>query len=218
MKRSTMLGGSLTLVTLATLAACSPGPGEPGFHGGPTPTTTSLGTEPPPGDDAAAPKADGGTHDDAAATDGGHGVPPKDAFGGAGAYAAMSGPVTRKAAHSFLANAPKTNPAGQACLTCHGTSGGALAFAAAGTVYAGAAPAPSVEVRAVGKDGKAYSAYTDADGNFFFLAAAAPIAFPAMVGARNASGPRLMTALSQNGSCNGCHSAPGGAGHIVVTP
>jgi hypothetical protein len=218
MKRSTMLLGSLVLGSLAMLAACSGSASDPVFHGGPVPTTTSS-TEPPPGEDAAPPATDSGSHDDAAVPDAGHdAAKPKDAFGGAPAYASKTGPSTRKGGHSFAGNTPKTNPAGKACLNCHGASGGAPTFAAAGTVYAGATPAASIEVRAIGTDGMAYSAYTDADGNFFFPAAVAPIAFASMAGARNATDTRLMGAVAPSGNCNDCHSTAGGAGHIVVTP
>lgn len=143
---------------------------------------------------------------------------PKNAFDGAAAYAAKVGPTTRKAGHDFANATPRTNPAGRPCLNCHGASGGAPTFSAAGTVYVGTTPASSVEVRVVGDDGKTYSAFTDADGNFFFRAATQFIEFPAMTGARNASGARLMAGLPTSGNCNQCHSAGGGAGRIVVGP
>ncbi|MBS2013428.1 MAG: hypothetical protein JST00_11100 [Deltaproteobacteria bacterium] len=142
----------------------------------------------------------------------------KNAFDGAPAYAAMVGPTTRKAGHNFANATPRTNPAGRACLNCHGDSGGAPTFSAAGTVYAGTTPASSVEVRVLGNDGKAYSTYTDADGNFFFRASTQLIELPAMVGVRNASGARLMTTLVTSGNCNQCHSNAGGAGRIAVGP
>ena len=143
---------------------------------------------------------------------------PKNAFDGAPAYAAKVGPTTRKAGHDFANATPRTNPAGRPCLNCHGASGGAPTFSAAGTVYVGTTPASSVEVRVVGDDGKTYSAFTDADGNFFFRAATQFIEFPAMTGARNASGARLMAGLPTSGNCNQCHSAAGSAGRIVVGP
>lgn len=142
----------------------------------------------------------------------------KSAFDGAPSYVATVGPTTRKAGHNFANATPKTNPAGRACLNCHGDSGGAPTFSAAGTVYAGTTPASSVEVRVVGSDGKAYSTYTDADGNFFFRAATQLVELPAMVGVRNASGTRLMATLVTSGNCNQCHSNGGGAGRIVVGP
>lgn len=214
MKRSLALA-SLVLGSFAMLAACSGGPGEPVDHGGAAPTSTTLPSDPAPVADAAA--ADGGA--DSAAPDAARDAArPKDAFEGAPTYVAKVGPGTRKGGHSFAKNTPVTNPAGKACLDCHGASGGAPTFAAAGTIYQGAAPASGVEVRAVGTDGAAYSAYTDADGNFFFRAAAAPIAFGSLMGARSATTTKLMTSLAANGNCNACHSVAGGAGHIVVTP
>jgi hypothetical protein len=203
------------LGALAPLGACS-GPGDPVFHGSPPPATTSP-TDPTPDDDAAPPTADGGTESDAADA-GFDAAKPKDAFGGAPAYAGASGPDTRKAGHNFNSNTPKTNPAGKACLNCHGASGPAPAFAAGGTIFAGTTPAANVEVRAIGTDGKAYSAYTNADGNFFFRAAASPIAFESMMGARTATTTMLMTGTAPNGNCNNCHSIAGGAGPIVLTP
>ena len=76
-----------------------------------------------------------------------------------------SGPSTRKAAHPFT----NDDPAGRACFDCHG--GAATSFSFAGTVYAnaaGTARAANVEVRMLDKGGKALSAWTNADGNFFF--------------------------------------------------
>jgi hypothetical protein len=84
-------------------------------------------------------------------------------------------------------------------------------------VYDGATPASSVEVRAIGAAGAAESAYTDADGNFYFRTGVQPIAFPAMVGVRNAKATRVMSSAPPKGSCNECHSVAGGAGHILVS-
>lgn len=214
----------LLLSSLAAIAcgavACS-GPDYSRDEGSTTPTTSSP-TEPTSKDGGVAEDDDveGEREEDSGVTDAAQGVDaakPASAFTGAPAYAAKLGPATRKAGHSFAKNTPQTNPAGKACLDCH-AGGGAPAFAAAGTVYEGAKPAASVEVRVFGADGVARSAFTNADGNFFFRAAGQPLAFPALAGVRNATGTTLMTGHATKGNCNECHSVAGGAGRIVVTP
>jgi cytochrome c553 len=152
--------------------------------------------------------------------DGGSGTTPSKttAFTGAPAYVAASGPVTRKAAHNFAANTPTTNPAGRPCLQCHGAAGPAPRFAFGGTVYKDAigTPAPQVEVRVVGADGQARTAFTNADGNFFFLAASGAVSFPALAGARDSDSTELMTTATANGNCNACHRAGGTTTPLVV--
>lgn len=216
-----MLLGPLALASFVALAAsagaCS---GVDETYGDTSRTTTPSPTEPTPSDaSTATPDGAGGT--DAGAIDAAteaDAAKPKDAFEGTAAYAAQAGPTTRQAGHNFNANTPKTNPAGRPCLNCHDGTGNAPAFAAGGTVYAGAKPAASAEVRVVGADGIARSAYTDADGNFFFRAATQDLDFPALAGARNATATKLMTGHATKGNCNECHSIAGGAGKIVVTP
>jgi len=191
------------------------------------PSSTSPTDPPAPASDGGGPGSvadaagseDGGT--DAALDAGADAAGLVNAFTGAPAYASQTGPTTRKAQHDFPANTPRTNPAGQACLRCHRAGGNATEFSAAGTVYqnaTGTTPAASVEVRAVGADGNKYSAYTNADGNFFFPASTKFVDVPAAVGARNASSTRLMVERATNGNCNNCHSTAGGAGRLVVSP
>lgn len=189
---------------------------------GASPTTSSPATEPTV-DTNVADSAPGNTNNtpdagnDAATTDPDSGqIKPKDAFAGAPGFLPKVGMSARQAGHSFNANTPKTNPAGRPCLNCHG-GGGPPAFAAAGTIYDGTAPAASVEVRAYGADGKPYSAYTDADGNFF-IRATTQLTLPALVGARNATRTRVMGSAVSKGNCNDCHSSAGGAGLISVGP
>lgn len=191
---------------------------------GASPMTSSPATEPTVGTDTnvgdSAPgdshyTKDAGSDASTTSTDSGQSKS-TDAFAGAPGFLPQPGMSARQAGHSFNSNTPKTNPAGKACLNCHG-GGSAPAFAAAGTVYDGTAPAASVEVRAYGADGKAYSAYTDADGNFF-IRATTQLTLPAFVGARNAASTRVMGSAANKGNCNECHSTAGGAGRISVGP
>jgi hypothetical protein len=139
---------------------------------------------------------------------------PTDAFFEAPAYVATLGPSTRRPGHNFNNATPRQNPAGRSCLNCHDGNGGAPQFSAAGTVYAGSQPAARVEVRAIDDEGKIASVYTDADGNFFFPGAL-DLAFPALVGARNATTTLLMKAPAPNGNCNQCHRG-GNAGRLSL--
>jgi len=146
---------------------------------------------------------------DAAAKDAGTVAPPT-AFTGAGAYVATTGPSTLKGAHPNGGNPAKVD-----CLSsgCHGAGGAGPRFAAGGTVFTSAAattPAAQVEVRLRDTAGKAVSAYTDANGNFFVRAAdAAALVFPVQAGARNTATTRAMSASIANGACNGaaCHGS-----------
>lgn len=183
------------------------------------------------GTDPASPDPDGGADEEEPAADGGTStivpVEPTDAgdagakpnaFSSAGAYAAKSGPTTRKAGHDFAGATPTTNPAGRPCLQCHGQAGPAPRFAFAGTVYKNATgtPAAQVQVRVVGADGVARVAFSDADGNFFFPFASGAVDFPALAGARDGDTTKLMTTKSSNGNCNSCHRAGGTEPQLVV--
>ena len=161
--------------------------------------------------DAAPDAADGG------AKDAGNVTPPT-AFTGAGAYVATNGPSTLKGAHPNGGNPAKVD-----CLSsgCHGAGGAGPRFAAGGTVFTSAAattPAAQVEVRLRDAAGKAVSAFTDANGNFFVRAAdAAALVFPVQAGARNAATTQTMSATIANGACNSaaCHgSAATGFIHV----
>ena len=122
-----------------------------------------------------------------------------DAFTGAGPYVATLGPSTLKSGHQNKFGT--TDPAGHDCLQCHG-------FAFGGTVYSsatGTTPVSSAEVRVVDATGKAYSAYSDANGNFYFSATSG-FAAPAKVGVRDGSNTALMIGTINTGACNGCHT------------
>ena len=137
------------------------------------------------------------------------------AFAGAPAYAAKLGPSTIDTSgkgNGHLSFNNTGNPAGKACLNCHdgGGKGGAPAFLFAGTLFAdkaGTKPAVSAEVRLLGADGKGLSAYTDANGNFFFRAGSAVATAPAIAGARNAAGARTMLNKINDANCNECHGS-----------
>ena len=158
-----------------------------------------------PGTTGTPPDIDGGLTPD------GGGSPPiaGGVFTGAPAYAATLGPSTLIKRHVFSGD----NPAGQPCLTCHTGVKGVPLFLFAGTVYAdtaGTKPAASIEVRVRDAAGQAHSAYTDANGNFFFeQGALPPIAAPATAGIRDATNARSMTNAINDGNCNGCHRVGG---------
>ena len=133
------------------------------------------------------------------------------AFAGAPAYVATLGPstidTTGKGQGHLSFNA-QGNPAGRACLDCHDGDGkGAPAFLFAGTVYdpTGKVVVPKAEVRMLGADGKGISAYTDANGNFFFRVGSGTTTAPAIAGARSATTVRSMTNKINDGNCNQCH-------------
>jgi hypothetical protein len=132
-------------------------------------------------------------------------------FTGAPDYKATLGPSTLIKRHVFNSD----NPAGQACLTCHTGEKGIPKFMFGGTVYTdatGTKPAASVEVRVRDAAGKGYSAYSDANGNFFFRQDALPaLAAPAKAGVRDAKGTHVMANAISDGSCNGCHRVGGQA-------
>lgn len=183
-----------------------------------------------PGDEPAAGGGDGGAEpssaqdpDAGAGAEGGGGgdaATPANAFSGAPAYEAKTGPNTIKSQgdHPF----PGGNPAKQDCMTsqCHGAGGEGPRFLAGGTVYndvAGTTPAPQVEVRLVSGDGTAASVYTDANGNFYLRSGdAAGLTFPAKTGARDGASAKLMVSAVGSGACNSatCHGGPTGVIHV----
>jgi hypothetical protein len=136
-------------------------------------------------------------------------------FAGAPAYANTLGPSARKTQHPFT----NDNPQGRQCLNCHDGNGNAPAMAFGGTVYttaAGGTGAARVEVRVKDKDDKAISAWSDADGNFYFLVNPnGDLNLPGHAGIRNAKGNKVMSGTIAEGNCNACHNA-NGAGRLVA--
>jgi hypothetical protein len=211
MKQRHVLLGALGALLL--VMGCSSGakeelseePAEPPAATLPATPAPSAGTPSTPGAPAPAPGTPGTP------------APPANAsaFAGAPAYVATLGPssidISGKGNGHLSFNAAG-NPAGQACLNCHDGAGkgGAPAFSFAGTVFedkAATKPAARAEVRVVGADGKALSAYTDVNGNFFFRAGAGVTAVPAIAGARNATLARTMINKFNDANCNECHNA-----------
>jgi hypothetical protein len=198
----------------SSLAASRPGASNDPTTGTSTtqPSDATDTREPAPnGDrDAAtsqpAPTSDAGPADAAPAID-------PNPFAGAPAYVNTLGPSARKTQHPFT----NDNPAGRACFNCHGNGAPDMAFG--GTVYttaAGTTGAARVEVRVKDKDGKALSAWSDADGNFYFLLNPnGDLFLPGHAGIRNAKGTKLMSDTVAEGNCNGCHNA-NGAGRLVA--
>lgn len=192
-------GADLDASTGAMSAAAAAGPSDAGH-----------------GDDGAAGASDGGTTARADASS--DAALPVTAFTGAGAFVATTGPSARMPSHAFAGNTPTTNPAKQACLGCHVAGGTATPFAFAGTAFkdvAGTIPAAGVEVRVRAADGTAVSAYTDEDGNFYH---AAPIAFPASAGLRNATSSQGMMGMPPGGGCNNAQCHDGNAHPWVYLP
>jgi hypothetical protein len=161
---------------------------DPSTSQQPTPTTSDAGVD-------AGPKVD------------------PNPFAGAPAYVSTLGPSARKTQHPFT----NDNPQGRACFNCHGSTAPDMAFG--GTVYttaAGGTGAARVEVRVKDKDGKAISAWSDADGNFYFLLNPnGDLNLPGHAGIRNAKGTKVMSGTIANGNCNSCHNA-NGAGRLVA--
>jgi len=135
-----------------------------------------------------------------------------NAFSGAPAYVATTGPTTLNGSHNFAGGDP-ANPAGHACLDCHVTGGAAIPFAFGGTVWkdVGATqPAPQVQVALRDNNGRTFAVYTDGAGNFFAYASqVGTLAPPELTGVRTATTTRLMTGTITSGNCNGCHKNGG---------
>lgn len=193
-------------VGAAITAACSaPDPGEVNFSTNP------------------AKLKDGGIRiGDSGGGGGGEGgtTGPVTAFTGAPAYQSGSGPSTDRDEHQ--ARFGSTNPAGQSCLDCHGQTGDAgTKFTMGGTVYGpDDAGLGNVEVRVKEPDGTSIATYSNAEGNFFYLAAVGePIEAGALCGVRNSDTniqtmPDGLTGAT-GGSCNQKGTCHGGTqGHI----
>jgi hypothetical protein len=211
--------GALVSLSVLGFACSSETATEEPATGAPTAPLPGGETAPAPGAPAPAPggatPAPGGTGTAPAPT-----PPPPPAqppnsgvFQNAPAYVATSGPSTIDLSgkgNGHLSFNKDGNPAGRACLDCHdGTGkGGAPKFLFAGTIYqdvAGTKVSAQVEVRLVGADGKALTAYTDKYGNYFFPASAGTTTVPATAGARNATASRSMVNKINDGNCNQCH-------------
>lgn len=177
--------------------------------------TTEASSDAPHEAETAAGDASDAAHADAAGDAGDAGVDagPAHAFTGAGPYVATLGPSTRQATHNFATNNPPTNPAGQACLACHIAGGAAKEFVMGGTVWKDSAatiPSPGIEVRLRDSAGVAVSAFTDVDGNFYFLKGATGTPTPpALAGIRDATTTKLMGGAIDVANCNNCHKIGG---------
>ena len=194
----------------------SGGDGDASMGGGAGDDASSM--TPPPGNDAGAPPHDGGTGATDAPSEGASDAAMlvdagTNAFTGAPPYAPTTGPSTLNASHNFPNATPTTNPAGQACMTCHGAAGPGGEFRIGGTVWkdtAGTLPAPQVQVGVRDKAGVVFDAYTDANGNFYVPKLdAGTLTSPAYSGVRNAQSTRFMVGAINNGNCNGCHRTGG---------
>ncbi|MGH7280557.1 MAG: hypothetical protein ACRELY_03465 [Polyangiaceae bacterium] len=148
---------------------------------------------------------------------------PQTAFTDAPDYVSGSGPTTDRAEH--MARFGSQNPAGQSCLDCHAKGGDAgTTFTIGGTVFGpDDAGLNNVEVRVKEPDGTSIATYTNAEGNFFYLAAVGePLADAgALSGVRN-SDTEVETMPDSlpgtgGGSCNQKGTCHGGTqGHIYL--
>jgi cytochrome c553 len=116
--------------------------------------------------------------------------------------------VTSTAAAAHAAKKVAAPSKETACLSCHKTGGSAPSFVFGGTVFAGEdgkAPLADAEIRFVDDKGKASSAHSDADGNFW-LAGASVTTETGKAGARKGAVTKAMD-VPASGNCNECHGA-----------
>jgi hypothetical protein len=138
------------------------------------------------------------------------------AFTGAGAFASNK-PATSAVMYHNNNGVGVTPGPGVDCLSCHKMGGAGTQFLFAGTICADTAcntPAADKEVRVLGSDGKAFSAHSDDDGNFWYAPGQGEaIAFQAQTGARDGTNTTLMVGKLSASSCNtgGCHDGNGQA-------
>jgi len=190
---------SLSFLVLGCTAA---DPGVEGLtrgefkDGGVIPVDSGL----PPGDAAVDAPSDGGSDTGGTTT----------AFSGDGTYTSTQ-PTTSAVTYHNNDNVGVTPGKDQDCLSCHKMGGAGPVFLFAGTVFSdtnGTTPAVAKEIRVRGTDGKAFSAHSDADGNFWYEPGTnESLAFPAQSGVRDGTNTALMVGAISAASCNtsGCH-------------
>ncbi len=184
------------------------GASDPGVEG----LTRFVEGGAPPGDGAAGDANKDGALGDAGQTgdSGADATTSTTAFTGDTAFASNK-PATSAVTYHTNNNVGVTPGKDQDCLSCHKMGGAGPQFLFAGTIFQdvnGTTPAVDKEIRVRGSDGKAYSAHSDADGNFWYLPGTGEaIAFPAQPGARDATNTALMVGTLTASSCNagGCH-------------
>ncbi|HEY1955111.1 MAG TPA: hypothetical protein VGH28_05850 [Polyangiaceae bacterium] len=160
-----------------------------------------IGDGAPPSGDAAK---------DGASSEAGDGAAVTTAFTGEGAFASNPPTLDSVTQHNndMVGITPDKT---QDCLSCHKMGGAGPEFLFAGSVSsdtAGNNPAAGVEIRVRGSDGKAFSAYSDAEGNFWYEPKAGEsLAFPAQAGVRDGTNTALQKSTLSASSCNagGCH-------------
>jgi hypothetical protein len=146
-------------------------------------------------------------------------VDPLAGPGGAdGGGSSVADPFAGASGYSGNQSGDTAHNAGLSCMQsgCHGGSE-APPFLIGGTVYkdyAGTTPYPGVEVRVLDSNGNSATTTTGSNGTFYIRAGQGGVAFPAIVGARDATTTRPMvtTLTGSMGSCSqdGCHVADGG--------
>jgi len=196
------------IVCFLALGCSAPDPGVEGLTRGEFSEGGLSGDGSTPAGDA----SDATVGTDATNTDsGGDATASENAFTGDTSAYAANPPATSAATFHQQNNVGVTPGKNQDCLSCHKMGGAGPQFLFAGTIFQdmqGNTPAADIEVRVTGSDNKGYSAYSDTDGNFWYMPQAnQAIAYPAYDGARNANTTVLMTQTATASSCNasGCH-------------
>lgn len=142
-------------------------------------------------------------------------LPQPNAFTGAPAF--VSAPVALSAAQQMPTGG---SPTKTQCLSCHTGNAKASPLLSGGTVFADAAataPAVDYEVRIVDTStNQAYSAHSDANGNFWIEPGATSANGPFLIGVRNGTEVRAMPLVQRGLECNGsaCHGGKQGPVHV----
>jgi hypothetical protein len=187
---------------------------DPGVEGLTRGEFSEAGTS---GDDATVKPSDAGGDavvlpNDSGATDApSDAIATQNAFSGDNNPYAANPPPTTAATFHTQNNVGITPGKNQDCLSCHKMGGTGPQFLFAGTIFkdmTGTTPAADIEVRVLGSDNKGFSAYSDTDGNFWYLPGQNDaLAYPANHGARDTATTVLMSETATASSCNanGCH-------------
>ncbi len=107
---------------------------------------------------------------------------------------------------------------GADCLACHGSTGFAPEWTAAGTIFtdaSGLRPAKNVTVTITDKTGKVAAVNSNSAGNFYTTKS---LTFPITVEIEKNGVKKQMASAVDSGGCNACHSCSGEAGGKLYAP
>lgn len=139
-----------------------------------------------------------------------------NAFEGAPPFVSQPVVVSAKQQMAETGNVPTKT----ACLACHNGASTAPSWLAGGTVFrdvGGTLPAVDSEVRIVDTgSGRAFSAHSDSDGNFWLPMPMESAGGPFLIGVRNPEAEKWMPLLQRGLDCNGsaCHGGAQGPIHL----